>query len=377
MTSAAMNQLPAPWVELTRVNRVDDALAAEIDRLAASAVEPNPFYESWCLRSALELLSTDALQLLAVRDAAGELTGLLPLTRRTHFKRLPQATLRSWLHDYAFLAAPLLHRDHVQDAIDAILDWLADAGASAGVIELVNIRMDGAVAAALDAGVARRPRLLSRRTRWTRAMYRLDVPDDPQHMSAKQRSTLRRKERRLGDEGEVGYREMSDGDDLVEWVGKFLQVEASGWKGRAGTAMGASEADRAFLLAACQAAHARGQLHMLALELDGKPIAMKCNFLSGAHAFTFKIAYDETYARYSPGILIELFQMQHIRDSHPQLSAVDSCTVADNTMFPNLWAGECVLGDYAILRNTLVNRMALRHGERLQRLLTRRPGPGP
>ncbi|MGY0556470.1 MULTISPECIES: GNAT family N-acetyltransferase [unclassified Lysobacter] len=372
-----MNELPAPWAQLTQVDCVDDALAGEIDQLAAEAAEPNPFYESWCLRPALMFLSTEALQLLTVRDAAGELIGLLPLAHHAHFKRMPEPTLRSWTHDYAFLSAPLLHRDHVQAAVDAMLDWLAARDAPAGVIELVNIRMDGAVAAALDAGIARRGRLLSRCTRWTRAMYHLNVPDDPQHMSAKQRSTLRRKERRLGDEGEVGYRVMSRDDDLATWIEQFLRVEASGWKGRAGTAMGASDPGRTFLLAACQAAHARGQLHMLALDLDGKPIAMKCNFLSGAHAFTFKIAYDEAYARYSPGILIELYQMHHIRERYPQLAAVDSCTVADNTMFPNLWAGECVLGDYAILRNTLANRMLLRYGKRLQRLLTRRAESSP
>lgn len=366
-----MHVSSGPGVCLTPVTRIGDGLAAEIDRLAASAAEPNPFYESWCLRPALELLAAAPLELLTVRTAAGDLICLLPLTRRPHFKRLPRRTLRSWLHDYAFLAAPLLHGDHVQEAVDALLDWFAGTCTTAGVLELVNIRMDGPVAAALQAGTARRPALLSRGTRWTRAMHRLEVPDDPQHMSSRQRGTLRRKERRLAEKGTLGYRVMSDDDDLMAWIGNFLRVEASGWKGRAGTAMAAGEADRAFLVAACRAARAAGQLHMLALELDGKPIAMKCNFLSGPQAFTFKIAYDEAHARHSPGILLELFQMGCIRDTHPQLEAVDSCTVADNTMFPNLWPGTCELGDYAILRNNLVNRAALHHGERLQRALRR------
>ncbi|MEN1972057.1 GNAT family N-acetyltransferase [Luteimonas sp. MJ204] len=369
---ASMNAIRTAGVQLTEVKRIDDAFALDIDRLAANATEPNPFYESWCLRPALEFLSTETLQLLAVRNATNELIGLLPLTFRPHFKRLPQRTLRSWIHECAFLAAPLLHRGHLQEAVDAILDWFASKGAAAGVIELVDIRADGDVAAALDTAIARRPQLLSRRTRWTRAMHRLDVPDDPEHMSAKQRSTLRRKERRLGEEGALSYRTLSEGDDLATWLANFLQVEASGWKGRAGTALGADESRQAFLFAACQAAHARGQLHMLALELDGRPIAMKCNFVSGSQAFTFKIAYEEAHARHSPGVLIELFQMRSIRETHPQLEAVDSCTVADNTMFPNLWPGQCVLGDYAILHNTLVNRLMLNQGERVHRMLKRR-----
>ncbi|MEN1959339.1 GNAT family N-acetyltransferase [Luteimonas sp. MJ246] len=367
-----MNASRIPGVQLTEVRRIDDAFALEIDHLAANATEPNPFYESWCLRPALEHLSSEPLQLLSVRSATNGLICVLPLTYRSHFKRLPKRTLRSWIHESAFLAAPLLHRGHVQEAIDALLDWFASKGAAAGVIELVDIRMDGEVASALDTAIARRPQLLTRRTRWTRAMHRLDRPDDPGHMSAKQRSTLRRKERRLAEEGALGYRTMSDGDDLTTWLENFMDVEASGWKGRAGTAMGADAARRAFVLAACRAAHARGQLHMLALELDGRPIAMKCNFISGNQAFTFKIAYEEAHARHSPGVLIELFQMRCIRDTHPQLQAVDSCTVADNTMFPNLWPGQCELGDYAILHNTLLNRVVLNHGERVHRLLKRR-----
>lgn len=367
-----MAETRATDVQLSRVARIDDGLARELDGLAACAAEPNPFYESWCLRPALESIATRPLELLAIRGSGGGLIGVLPLAFSPQFKRLPLRTLHSWSHDNLFLAAPLLHRGHVQEAVDALLDWFLDAPMAASVIELVGIRMDGVAATALDAALARRPDLLSRRTRWTRAMLRLDVADDPGHMSAKQRSTLRRKERRLGEEGALAYRTLADGDDVEAWISAFMALEASGWKGRAGTAMGMEAASRHFFQASCRAAHARGQLHMLSLELDGRPIAMKCNFLSGAVAFTYKIAYDEAHARHSPGVLLELFQMRALRETHPHLVAVDSCTVADNTMFPSVWPGRCELGDYAILHNTLVNRLILNQGERVHRMLKRR-----
>lgn len=371
-----MNLPTEPTVQLLQIDAIDEAMAAQIDQLARHAVEPNPFYESWYLHIALAFLPVEGLQMLTVRDASGELILLLPLARRARFKRLPMRTLRSWLHDYAFLAAPLVSEARVQEAIDGLLDWFISERHQGQVIELVDIRMDGAIAAALDGALQRRPQLLARRTQWSRAMHRLDEPEDPQHMSPKQRSSLRRKERRLADEGEVNYRMMAEGDDPMQWIEDFLAVEASGWKGHAGTAMAASESGRAFFVAACQAAHARGQLHMLMLDLDGVPIAMKCNFLSADHAFTFKIAYDETYAKHSPGLLIELFQMECIRDTHPQLVAVDSCTVADNTMFPNLWPGRCTLGDLDILRNNIATRSLLQ-AEKLRRRWIRRQAAAP
>lgn len=365
-------RLPAEHtVELLRIDAIDAALAAQIDQLARHAAEPNPFYESWYLRAALDFLQVEELQMLAVYSAADELILLLPLARSPQFKRLPMRTLRSWSHDYAFLLAPLVSQAHAQEAIDALLDWFIDEPRQGQVIELVDVRMDGTVAAALDNALQRRPQLLARQTRWTRAMHRLDEPDDPEYMSSKQRSTLRRKARRLADEGAIRHRMMAKDEDPMPWIEQFLAVEASGWKGQAGTAMAASETARAFFVAACQAAFARGQLDMLALDLDGEPIAMKCNFLSGDHAFTFKIAYDEAYAKHSPGVLLELFQMEHIRAAHPHLVAVDSCTVADNAMYPNLWPGRCTLGDFHILRSSIATRSLLRV-EQLRRRWVRR-----
>jgi len=36
---------------------------------------------------------------------------------------------------------------------------------------------------------------------------------------------------------------------------------------------------------------------MLALELNDRSIAMKCNFLAQNGGYTFKMGYDERYAR--------------------------------------------------------------------------------
>ena len=39
-------------------------------------------------------------------------------------------------------------------------------------------------------------------------------------------------------------------------------------------------------------------------------VAMKCNFLSGAGSFAFKIAFDEAFARFSPGVQLEIDNVQ-------------------------------------------------------------------
>ena len=75
---------------------------------------------------------------------------------------------------------------------------------------------------------------------------------------------------------------------------------------------------------------------MLALRLDCRPIAYKLDFLAGRDSFTFKIAFDENYGRYSPG---ELLEIENVRRLHAQsqINWVDSCADPFNFMYNRLW----------------------------------------
>jgi hypothetical protein len=76
---------------------------------------------------------------------------------------------------------------------------------------------------------------------------------------------------------------------------------------------------------------------MLALHVNGRPVANKCNFVAGTGSYAFKIAFDEDYARFSPGTLLEL---ENIRLLHarPEIEWMDSCADPDRTIMVNrLW----------------------------------------
>jgi CelD/BcsL family acetyltransferase involved in cellulose biosynthesis len=63
---------------------------------------------------------------------------------------------------------------------------------------------------------------------------------------------------------------------------------------------------------------------MSAIRVDGQPLALRLSITGGRGAFAFKIAYDETHARFSPGILLEI---ENIRSLHarPDIEWMDSC----------------------------------------------------
>ena len=75
---------------------------------------------------------------------------------------------------------------------------------------------------------------------------------------------------------------------------------------------------------------------MLGLYLDGRPVALKCSLRSGVGSFGFKIAFDEDFAHFSPGLQLEI---ENIRRFHgiSDLHWMDSCASYDAVLFNRLY----------------------------------------
>jgi hypothetical protein len=64
---------------------------------------------------------------------------------------------------------------------------------------------------------------------------------------------------------------------------------------------------------------------------------MLINFRTPPGSWSFKIAYDEDLARFSPGVLIELENLAKVLND-PEIDWMDSCAVQDHSMINSLWA---------------------------------------
>jgi hypothetical protein len=154
-------------------------------------------------------------------------------------------------------------------------------------------------------------------------------------LSTKKRKELRRQARRLGEEGELEFERQLDSRALNSWIGEFLALEISGWKGEQGSALACEKANTRLFEGALDGAARAGRLERLTLRLDGKPIAMLANFLIPPGAFSFKTAFDERYARFSPGVLLQ----QHNLDllARDGIEWCDSCAAQDHPMIERIW----------------------------------------
>ena len=122
--------------------------------------------------------------------------------------------------------------------------------------------------------------------------------------------------------------------------------------------MACSAANLRFFREATQTAFMQGQLQMLGLFLDEKPIALRCSFISGQGSFFYKPGFDESYAKNSPGVLVEL---QNIREIHrdPRLRFMDSCTSPDNGLLNDLWLDRLLLQNLVLATGKGCGRLAV------------------
>lgn len=323
---AALGQLIPQWADL-----------------AANALEPNPFFEHWMLLPALECFAKPGEVEIFVLWRDGKLAALFPFQRARRYKGLPVRALSAWRHRHCLLSTPLVRAEGAVQTCAELLAWLR---AEAPLLELSYIEADGPFHDALRRAGAR----AYADNRYERALLVRERDADAYiggSLSRHLRQELRRRERRLAERGRVAHTVMRAGDDLERWAGEFLRLEAAGWKGREGSALACSEANRRFAAEIFAGAFARGRLHMVGVDLDGRPLARCVSILAGAGSYAFKTAYDEEFSRYSPGVIAEV---DRIREFHglPGAQWMDSYTAPDNDVLNAVWKGRRTIQRLAI-----------------------------
>jgi CelD/BcsL family acetyltransferase involved in cellulose biosynthesis len=321
----------------------------EWDALAAAAAEPNPFYESWYLLPSLRALDP-ARECLVMRYAEGAaLAGLLPLVRQNRYYGRPIPHLSAWVHANCFLGAPLVAAGHERGFWEALLAWADTNAGRALFLHLPQLPLNGPLHSALIAICASQSRQTALVYREDRAMLASDQTPEAYFeatLSAKKRKELRRQSARLAELGAVTFTRSLDTDGLVRWTDQFLALEHSGWKGAAGSALASHHATTTLFREALAGAAALGKLERLTLSLDGEPIAMLASFHAAPGAFSYKTAFDERFARYSPGVLLQRENLAVL--SHPQVRWTDSCASADHPMIDHIWRERRAIGRVSV-----------------------------
>lgn len=317
-------------VSVIPLNDVDQRQQDLWRELSERAHERNPFFEPEFLQPAAAAQPRERPQLVVGRED-GAWVACLPMIKARWKRGLP--VRQTWRGMYGYLGAPLVVRER-PELVGVMLRELLRLERSRS-LNLEWVTPGGPIEEALVEATAG-THSLRERDRIQRALLtRREDGEYLGHMKPHHLREARRLRRRLSED--VGEVAITDRAGDVRAVDDFLETERKGWKGREGTAMISTPGDAGFFRAVCSAFAAAGRLHLLELKAGTEIVAMKCNIVAGDGAFAFKIAFDEAFARYSPGTQLELENIDHFH--HSGLRWMDSCADQGNAMINRLWTG--------------------------------------
>lgn len=328
---------------------VADVLAVPVAAwadLSARSVEANAFYHpAWARAVARHVKGQVGMRALLAWDGPRKrrLIGLMLVAPAWNCLRLPIPVFVGW-YAYAPLTTPLLDRDRSDAAARALLTGARESGAQA--VLLPAMAQDGAVAAALRRAAepfAVSPRVFNAHER-ARLDATQDIDDAIAALGAKKLKELRRQRNRLADGGEVEFRIAAPGAEAEAALERFLALEAAGWKGAAGTALAVKEGDVAFMKEALPAMVRDGAAQIVTLTSGDKVVAAGVLLRHARRAYFFKIAYDENFAKTSPGVQLTL-DITRSLCADAAIDSVDSTAIANHPMIDHIWRDRQPIAD--------------------------------
>lgn len=296
--------------------------------LAARSIEPNPFYEADFLGPACRHLRNGKRIVLLVAEEAGRFHACLPVRPVSLRRILSPPMITSWRNPYGYLGTPLVAPERSAEALNTLLTALRGTSVWPKVVVLELFGDDGPAASALRHAADEQGLTVHVLTSGERAVFRgQDAGPDalPARLKKERQAKARQWRRLCRDWGDprVVDRAGSKGN-----LAEFLAMEASGWKGKAGTALASRAGDAAFYREVTARFAASGRLRLYALETGGKTLALQTNLSASGGLFGWRMAYDEQFARYGPGAQLELRVFDLARQSG--LHWIDSCAAVQN-----------------------------------------------
>jgi CelD/BcsL family acetyltransferase involved in cellulose biosynthesis len=368
------------------LTRLADISATHWRALAERAIEPNGYYlPDWELAINASAQGRGGVLALGSWNDTGALTGLLPVISMWRAYRIPLPALVS-ADPYGTLSTPLLDRGHDEAAAAEIMHQARRSGAHALILR--DTSFDGAAMAAFTTVLRRdgiTPRVLQSHVR--AALDARRGADELLHeaLGHKKLKELRRQRNRLADHGRVEVDIARAPDGVAVAIETFLKLEASGWKGKRGTALAQDDGDAAFIRRATSALAASRQCEIVTLKAGASPVAAAIVLRHQDRAFYFKLGVDERFAKFSPGVQLTLELTRHLC-ADPAVAFADSTANPDHPMINPIWRERLAIGDVLIpLRKSdpvaalvgtalTLRRLAREPARRMVRLIRNRQG---
>lgn len=246
---------------------------------------------------------------------------------------------RFWQRSYTALGTPLLDRTRANLALDHLFDWIKIHYYHLTGLQIPMLPAESQTALLLDQYLLDKGHERKILTQFQRAILSAGENIDTLNASgskAKHIRNWRRQLRRLEEMGTLSYEVATKPSEIRASMEEFLALEGRGWKGEKKTALVANAQTATFTRSMTRLLAREGLCTLHALKLNGRAIAMGIVLTSEDQACFWKIAYDEAYAAFSPGIQFVLAFSRH-QMTQPDISMTDSCAIPNHPMIDRVW----------------------------------------
>jgi len=342
--------------------------------LVERASEPNPFFEPALLQSAVSHFDHGSSIEVFAYFQDGALGGLLPLVSGTSYYGYPIPHRATWRHANAFCGVPLVVQGQEHAFWRSILSAMDESPGPSLFLHLPDMSKHGPVSDALTELLEEQGRPSAVVQSLDRAMLnsKLSSEDYLTHsLTQKRRKELRRLKKRLSEQGELSLERVEGQENATRWIDDFLALEQASWKGQNGSALASSSDTNEFFREAMLKSAAAGRLERLAYRLDGQPIAMNRPLSTTPGVFSFKTTFDETYAKFSPGFLLQLENLTLL--DRPDIMWADSCAAEGHSMIERIWREKRTIQSINVAIGGPIRRAMFK--QLLRRETRQRPSP--
>ncbi len=266
-----------------------------------------PFYRPELIRTYVQTFAVQSALVILTLRLRRRLVAVLPLVREIAcVAGIPARKLRSPgnVHTCRF---DLVHEPGLRDLVIAALWHALKKDLGWDVLELSSVPIGGALASLVH--LAASEGFPTHAIRAATSPY-VALPSDGDpferilgRVDAKFRSNLRRRMRKLQAKGPV---RLVHNDAAGERLLRFYELERSGWKGDARTAIDQDAYTLRYYQALAREAEHFGYLSVYSLECGEETVAMQYGLMHRGRYFVLKTAYDQALGHCSPGQLLTL-----------------------------------------------------------------------
>ena len=282
------------------------------DRLADRVTDATAFQRFRFLRTWWRHFGADKRLYIVVAEKGGRLCGALPLQIAERRKLGRRYRVLEFIGMPDELDRPRLLVPGDSDALwAALMEGLSRDDRAWDLIQLDELENGGAE-------IARLSRWARNRGLWHWITPLHPVPylektggfeDYLAGRSRKLRKSLRNSRNRAQRELGIRYEEADDPDAVTRLLDVFFRIERASWKAAEQRDVGRIAAYPAFYRELLTGTP-EFQPHAIVQYLGGEPSAATFGFRQGGEYYALQIAHDHRFDRYSPGTLLESFEME-------------------------------------------------------------------